>query len=108
MPNAYRITLGLKDQNGAQFHVSEREYAVECVASRFDAFSLTEGQGYWRGTPEPVYHFEIIGGDSIRDAVVQTARDLALIFKQECVLYSETPLGTTVLVAQDETDDYSL
>jgi hypothetical protein len=85
-----RIYVGLTASGGAR-NLNEREKAILTgkVDAYFDGFSVFEGQGRWKGVPEPCRVYEIILTEKI-DANLELVRRLAVELRdfafQECVL----------------------
>jgi hypothetical protein len=102
----YTLSLGL-DIAGTPFTPEERREAVRMVADTFDAFTVLEARGYWRGQPEDVLRFEIIGSSGMAFQVRKLARELAVRFGQQAVLMTQN--GTTATcVAQEVDKDWNL
>jgi len=56
------------------------------VSSQFDGFTLTNGEGYWRGESEESLIIEIVSNDDIEAKVINLAKLIKLENNQESVL----------------------
>lgn len=78
-----------------------REATLKLVAASFDAFTVLEAQGYWRGTPERSIVIEIETENA--KGVHKLARDIREANAQEAVLVQRTP-SYSELVTADASD----
>ena len=95
----WRIMIGLStDIDGAPISAQwARETAID-VANHFDAFSVTDGIGFWNGHKEASLVIERIGPESDRDAVHTVAETIARYLNQAEVWVSEEPVVLTRIV----------
>jgi hypothetical protein len=79
----------------ARATVSDKDFAnfLEHVTPGFPGFTVTEGQGYWKGQPELVRMLSIMAPDTdaFRATIRQFAEQYKTMFAQEAVAYCFTP-----------------
>jgi len=76
-----------------------REKIEEFAACGFDAFTIYEATGYWRGTRESTLVIEV-SGIAIEMQVSALARLIAVYNGQECVLVQEIETNSRLIYAK--------
>ena len=77
-----------------------KSFITNEVANRLDGFTLTEGQGYWKGEPERTFILTVIHDDAdvgIKVACEEVAKAYKQQFRQEAVLVASSQTVTTIV-----------
>lgn len=80
---------------------TEHAANVQAIASRhFDAFTLTQGVGYWHGVPEAQNTIEVLGQASDAMRVEALAEELRVTNRQQAVLVTQQVVSGHLVQAQ--------
>lgn len=98
----FRIYLG-RTQGDKLIPLPQVESFIrDAIDPRFDAFTVYDAQGRWKGKGEPSVVIEIIGDDSLRNDVDSVAADYAHTFRQDAVLVTSQDVAFDLITARLE------
>mgnify|MGYP001255764974 CR=1 FL=1 len=87
----FQLFLGRNIRNAGKISKAMMsEFIHQEVATRFDAFTITEGIGFWKGEQENVTILTFITEEAHKVSEIADAFKVA--FRQETVLMTEMPL----------------
>lgn len=87
MTTSYKLLIGA-DNRTKRLH---KKTAIKIVSRVFEAFTVYETEGYWRGTSEKSMVIEIIVDGRKRRSVERLAKELAKELKQEAIGLDSIP-----------------
>lgn len=95
-----RLHIGLNDKHGKHCHPHEIQRARGAIQELFEAFTLTETRGVWKGDQEPAWIVEHYAPDTreTRIQVRQLAANLGSRLDQECVGVAFLPVDSFELI----------
>lgn len=101
MINTYRLYLGRESQHRiiTPFHVAS--WAIETVDPLFDAYTVIEAHGVWKGQSERATILEFVVDSDQLPAIEHLASDYARVFKQDAVLLTTTPCTFSLIESRE-------
>lgn len=89
----YKLYFGLNIPNGPVItHAEFNDFCEVCIDHHFDGYSLTSGEGVWKGEREDCIVFTVLGTSEDAAKVREIANDYKFCFDQESVLYTRRRL----------------
>lgn len=89
----YKLYFGLNRPNGPVItHAEFNDFCEVCIDDHFEGYSLTSGEGVWKGEREDCVVFTVLGTSEDAAKVREIANDYKFCFDQESVLYTRRRL----------------